>query len=67
MVNLKQWCYDVIHGSGGFLDFEEYEVLAVSDRDVAIAKFTIRSIARDNSDILDALIEFREKRATDGL
>ena len=62
-MDIKAWCNDTIHGTGGFISFEQHELAVHDDRDVAIVEWTIRSLAnikcKGTAELLDEIVMWR--------
>lgn len=43
--NVDEAARDIIHGAGGWLEFEKYEAVVSDDRDVSIVAFALRCLA----------------------
>ena len=60
---IGDWCHKIIHGCGGVDDYEHYEKVVYSDRDVAIVEFVCRALANPkcegSQEVLDAICKRR--------
>jgi len=59
------WCRDLVHGVGGFRDYEEYEKAVFEDRDVSLVSFVVHALANPrcagSETMLRAIRERRER------
>jgi len=49
-LNTVEYAKDLIHGTGGWIALETYELVVTPDRDVAIAEWTLSCIANTDSE-----------------
>lgn len=68
-MEIEEWIKSVVEGPGGFIDWEEREVIAFpGGREKAIARFVIRCLAnkdcKGSDKVLLAILERRNETAT---
>jgi len=57
------WCRELVHGVGGFLDYEEYEKVVFEDREVSLVSFVVRALANPECAGSETMLQaIRERR-----